>query len=205
MAGCEASFARALVDSAAGWEHELRGQGIVSCSIFTKESSVFVYFENESESCCEWEWPWPCRELLETWPGIGGTKRYAVPMLDIFHDGEPEIRKTRGDDCGIERIGMLARLKPSKYSSYIFYHYAMQEEKPSCFNPTYLIGAHEEFIFSYHLRPTPPFENGPTRMKWPAPITPENWHEVMLPHFIPWSESEQGPILWKKMDIILSF
>ncbi|KRF05521.1 hypothetical protein ASG89_20550 [Paenibacillus sp. Soil766] len=203
IVGCEASFAHALAEAATSWQRELREQGIVSCAIFAKESGIFVYFEAVSEDC-EWEWPSACRDLLETWPGSGGMKRYAVPMLDIYHDGEPEIRDAR-QNCGRECIGMLAILKPSKISSYIFYHYALQEEKPSCFNPTYIIGAHEELIFSYHERPTPAFVNGATRRKWPAPITPENWHDVMQPHFIPWSESEQGPILWEKMHAILSF
>jgi nicotinamide mononucleotide adenylyltransferase len=81
----------------------------------------------------------------------------------------------------------------------------LQEEKPSCFNPTYIIGAHEDLIFSYQEHPTPAFEHGVTRMKWPAAITPENWHDVMQPHFIPWSESEQGMALWEKMDTLLSF
>lgn len=199
--GCEASFALALAEADASWQRELREQGIVSCSIFMKESGVFLYFEMTSESC-EWEWPIPCRQLLETWPGNGGKQRYAVPMLDIYHDGELEIRETNQSR---ERVGSLARLKPSKYSSYIFYHYAMQEEKPSCFNPTYLIGAHEELIFSCYERPVPAFEHGPTRRKWPAPITPDNWHDIMQPHFIPWSENEQGPVLWENMDTILSF
>lgn len=203
MAGCEAGFALALAETAASWERELREQGILSCSIFTKGSGVFVYLEAASESC-EWEWPKAGRDLLETWPGWGSEKRYAVPMLDIYHDGEPEIREAR-HDSGSERLGMLARLKPSKYSSYIFYHYAMQEEKPNCFNPTYIIGAHEEFIFSYYEHPSPSFENGATRRTWPAVITPENWHDVMQPHFIPWSESEQGMVLWEKMNNLLSF
>ncbi|CAH1225538.1 hypothetical protein PAECIP111891_05823 [Paenibacillus allorhizoplanae] len=202
--GCEVGFALSLAQEAASWQSQLRGQGVVSCSIFTKGSGVFLYFETTGEGC-EWEWPTTCKLLLETWPGgFEGLQRYAVPMLDIYHDGEPEMREDRLQS-GRERVGMLARLKPSKYSSYIFYHYAMQEEKPSCFNPTYIIGAHEELIFSYHERPAPAFEHGATRMKWPAPITPDNWHETMKPHFIPWSENEQGPVLWEKMDTILSF
>lgn len=201
--GCEASFALALAEAATSWQRELRGQGIVSCSIFAKGSGVFLYFETTSE-CCEGEWPITCRQLLETWPGSGGLRRYVVPMLNIYHDGELELREDR-QHSGRERLGMLARLKPSKYSSYIFYHYALQEEKPSCFNPTYIIGAHEELIFSYHERPSPAFEHGATRMSWPAPITPENWHDIMQPHFIPWSESEQGPVLWENMITILTF
>ncbi|MDR6553749.1 hypothetical protein J2736_004959 [Paenibacillus qinlingensis] len=200
--GCEVGFALALAEAAVSWQRELRGQGVVGCSIFAKGSGVFLYFEMTGEGC-EWEWPITCKPLLEAWPGsFGGEHRYAVPMLDIFHDGEPEMKEAGQSG---ERVGSLARLKPSKYSSYIFYHYAMQEEKPSCFNPTYLIGAHEELIFSYQERPAPSFEHGVTRRKWPAPITPENWHDVMQPHFIPWSESEHGPILWETMDTILSF
>ncbi|NOU66594.1 hypothetical protein GC096_21350 [Paenibacillus sp. LMG 31461] len=203
--GCEANFALALAEAAESWQSELREQGLLSCSIFARGSGVFLYFETASECCeSEWEWPTTCKQMLETWPGDGGMQRYSVPMLDIYHDGEPEIREAR-ENGGRERIGMLARLKPSKYSSYIFYHYALQEEKPSCFNPTYIIGAYEDLIFSYQERPSPAFEHGATRRKWPAPITPENWHDIMQPHFVPWSENEQGSILWETMDTILSF
>lgn len=201
--GCEASFSLALAEAAESWQRELRVQGMLSCSIFAKGSGVFLYFETASE-CLEWEWPTTCLQMLETWPGDGGTQRYAVPILDIYHDGEPETREAR-ENGGRERIGMLARLNPLKYSSYIFYHYALQEEKPSCFNPTYMIGAHENLIFSYHERPSPVFEHGATRRRWLAPITPENWHDVMQSHFIPWSESEQGLVLWEKMDTLLSY
>ncbi|OCT15287.1 hypothetical protein A8709_14415 [Paenibacillus pectinilyticus] len=200
--GFETSFLLELSKAGKVWQSELRQRGVMSGSVFERMGDLFLYFETEGEHC-EWEWPDGCRAMMETWPGSGGKRRYAVPMLDIFHDGEPS--EVRDGQIDRERIGMLARLKPELYGSYIFYHYALQEEKPNSFNPTYTIGTHEDLIFSYHERPTPAFEHGATRRTWPAPIAPENWHDMMKPHFIPWSEGEQGPELWTRMTTLLTF
>ncbi|PYI55574.1 hypothetical protein [Paenibacillus flagellatus] len=104
-----------------------------------------------------------------------------------------------------ERIGSVARLKPEMYASYVFYHYAKQEETPNSFNPTYIIGAHEEVLFSYEEKPAPARGMGGTRRTWPAPVVPDDWHGVMRPHFIPWSDGERGPLLWERLNTLLSF
>ncbi|RAV20111.1 hypothetical protein [Paenibacillus contaminans] len=195
-------FVLALEESLSEWRQELQRQGMLAGSLFEKGDSLFLYFETAGESF-KWEWPAACRAMLETWPGgSDGTSRLVVPMLDIYHDGEGESPEARCEDR--ERIGSLARLKPEMYGSYIFYHYAKQEETPNSFNPTYMIGAHEEVIFSYHERPVSASASGVTRRTWPAPITPDNWHDLMRPHFIPWTDGEQGAELWVKMNALLT-
>ncbi|MGG1516311.1 hypothetical protein ABE504_12905 [Paenibacillus oryzisoli] len=201
-AGSETDFVSALAESARDWEYDLRGQSIASIAIFAKESSLFVYLEAMNEAAL-WHWPYACRDHLEVWPKAEGNPRDTVPLLPIYRDGEPvDVRRTGAH----ERLGHLARLRPEMYSSYIFYHFALQEEKPNSFNPTYVIGAHEELIFSYHERPAPAFESGATRQTWPASILPSaDWHELMEPHFQPWPGGDQGPVLWEKMNLIYSF
>ncbi|UKS28371.1 hypothetical protein LOZ80_05390 [Paenibacillus sp. HWE-109] len=192
----------ALSEAGNAWQSELRQQDVVSCSVFAKQGDVVLYFETAGEHF-EWEWPDKCRVMLETWPSMDGKRRYSVPMLEIYRDGEPG--EVWDGYANRERVGMLARLKPEKYSSYIFYHYALQEEKPHAFNPTYTIGTHEALIFSYHETPIPALERGASRRTWPAPVVPENWHATMRPHFIPWSEGEQEPELWTRMTTLITF
>ncbi|MGG1556039.1 hypothetical protein [Paenibacillus ferrarius] len=201
-AGCETNFVSVLAESAGDWEHDLREQGIASLAIFAKAHSLFLYLEAKYEPTL-WQWPHACQNLLEVWPKAEGNPRYTVPLLPIYRDGEPaDARRTDAH----ERLGNMARLRPEMYSSYIFYHFALQEEKPNSFNPTYVIGAHEELIFSYHERPAPAFGPGVNRQTWPASILPStDWHELMEPHFQQWPRDDQEPVLWEKMNLIYSF
>lgn len=196
-------FVRVLEENGPSWGEELRRRGMLGGSLFEKERDLFLYFETSGEGF-EWEWPDACREMLEIWPGESGC-RLAVPMLEIYRDGEAETPEARSGRFVRERVGSLARLKPEMYGSYVFYHYAKQEETPGSFNPTYMIGAHENLIFSYQEQPAPRGERRESRRTWPTPVAPNNWHEMMQPHFIPWSEGEQGPVLWERMNLLLTF
>lgn len=198
-------FTLALEQSRIGWLRELRRRGALKGSLFAQDDGLFLYVDTADEQF-DWEWPTACKPMLETWPGGRGGARLTVPMLAIYRDGEPSAYEDRqGGQRPRERIGSLARLKPDMYAGYIFYHYAKQEETPNSFNPSYIIGAHEELIFSYEEKPAPPFGSRQTRRTWPAAVTPDNWHELMRPHFIPWTESGQEPVLWVRMQTILHF
>lgn len=204
-AGTRDAFIRALEEAGSHWGQRLRQRGLLTGALFEREGGLFLYLETADEDF-KWEWPAACRELMERWPGGWGDSLLAVPMLDIYHDGEGESSETRREGRIVrERIGSLARLKPEMYGSYIFYHYALQEETPNSFNPTYMIGAHENWIFSYHELPAPQGSRQSTRRTWPSPVAPTNWHETMLPHFIPWSIGEQGPVLWVRMTALWTF
>ncbi|MFK7692656.1 hypothetical protein [Paenibacillus sp. HJGM_3] len=204
-AGTRDAFIRALEEAGSPWGQRLRQRGLLTGTLFEREGGLFLYLETADEDF-KWDWPLNCLDFLESWPGENGGRRLAVPMLDIYHDGEGEALESRRDGRNVrERIGSLARLKPEMYGSYIFYHYAQQEETPNSFNPTYIIGAHENWIFSYHELPAPQGSRQSTRRTWPAPIAPTNWHEVMQPHFIPWSIGEQGPVLWVRMTALWTF
>ncbi|RTE10693.1 hypothetical protein [Paenibacillus whitsoniae] len=201
--GGAVNFVSALTASAGQWERELREQGVNTVAVFAKEGSLFLYLEAVGEQAVAWQWPAPCLVLLEEWPGADGGHRHTVPMMPIYRDGEPpNARRTDAH----ERLGSLARLRPEMYSSYIFYHFALQEEKPYGFNPTYAIGAHEELIFSYHELPAPVFEPGAARHAWPESVLPStNWHALMESHFQLWPGGDQGPVPWEKMNLIYCF
>ncbi|MBB3114483.1 L-rhamnose mutarotase [Paenibacillus phyllosphaerae] len=206
-ASCKAEFVRAIEETGPAWLKRLQGQGIQAFTLFEKDNGLFLYMESaDSDDLSCWTWPDRCVALLEAWPGEDGRRRFEVPMLDIFHDGDNELLENlQAGRERRERIGSLARLKPEMYGSYVFYHYAMQEERPNGFNPTYMIGAQEQLLFSYEERPAPGERGGASRRTWPAPIVPDNWHEVMEPHFRPWPGDEQGSKLWVKMNLILSY
>jgi hypothetical protein len=35
--------------------------------------------------------------------------------------------------------------------------------------------------------------------------TPEHWHEVMQPHFIPWQDVASDEKIWRKLETLYSF
>lgn len=184
-------------------EASLRDAGAVCFALFQWEHRLFAYVETE-EGPFQFAYPDRLNRWLLSWPGEEEA-RYAVPMLDIFHDGVPEDRDSwRTGRTVEERAGRLARLRPEQYASYIFYHYQMQEEKPESFNKTYLIATHETLIFSYSELPAS-VSAVPKRGKLNTSLTPSNWHELMEPHFVPWTDTAPEERLWRKLELLLAF
>lgn len=186
-------------------EAELRAhlaeQRLYACAWFAWEDQLFIYAESEGEQEPTVIPPAWVEAYFQRWPGVGGSYRACVPLMDVFHDGVPTDRATWLAGRTIEeRVGSLARLEPSWYSSYIFYHYQMQEEKPSSFNKTYMIGAQENWIFSYHETPSS-LESSGREGLLKTKLSPPNWHEVMGPHFIPWTEADGSKLLWRRLQL----
>ena len=98
-------------------------------------------------------------------------------------------------------FGNVVRLRPEKVSSYIFYHYQLQEERPGSGNKYGLIGLHEDLLFFYQERPS-------VEEKTPAPPslntsnTPPNWPELMNQHFAPWPDP--GKPEWRPATLLAS-
>lgn len=70
-------------------------------------------------------------------------------------------------------------MKPEMVSSYIFYHYQLQEERPACGNKYGLISITENLLFFYTEEPVVKEEalyDG--RMK--TANTPGNWTELWI-------------------------
>lgn len=170
---------------------------VLTCSIFAYRHTLCIYMETTDPEV-EFSWPEPLVEGVEYWPGEGAP-RTVVKMMDVFHDGvpsdEPSWRKGRIIES---RSASLARLNEAWVSSYIFYHYQMQEEQPESFNKTYLIGLHEQLIFSYSELPAVVTRPRPEGLLSTA-HTPKDWHSTMLPHFQPWEGVEEEHRLWVPM------
>jgi hypothetical protein len=181
----------------------LQNQGCATFSLFEFGSLLFAYYETIHEEV-ELRWEERLKQHLEAWPGEQ-MPRYSVPLLDIFHDNKPNREFAwRNHVKPLERNGCIARLKPEMYSSYVFYHYQLQEEKPAGFNKYYMIGSHEKYIFSYEEMPAiiDPAPSGLLQTR----NTPDNWTKVMLPHFELWEDVQDGePLAWKRMEQIIAF
>lgn len=136
--------------------------------------------------------PWPGRDTLRTF----------VPMTDIFHWQSPGGVEHWRRKVTPERIsGRLARLKPEMASSYIFYHYQLQEERPGSVDKAGLIALHENLIFFYQEHPAvvePPAVPG----KLHTANTPDHWQDVMFPHFDLWDDTADGETIWRSLELV---
>lgn len=195
-------FKTAVTAAADKWRGELRTSGVVAFALYGWERLLFVYVESTDDGY-SFAWPEELRGRMERWPGQP-EPGLAAPMLDIFHDGVPrDVASWREGRAIDARIGSLARLKPEQYASYVFYHYQLQEETPESFNKTYTIGACGNYIFSYYETPDSLSPVKPAGLLRTS-NTPGNWHEVMLPHFIPWEDADnEEHALWRPLETLL--
>lgn len=193
---------------AADLDDHLYRQGVPVCMWFPAGSQLYIYAETTVDAEPSVIPQGVAGRCLQEWPGLSGP-RPVVPMLDVFHDGEPfGLDSWRGSRPVERRVGSIAQLKPEMYSSYVYYHYQMQEERPAGFNQTYMIGAHENMLFSYQEMPAPltlPKREG--RLK--TNLTPQDWHGLMEPHFIPWRQEEAkgagNAVLWLELPLIYQY
>lgn len=140
-------------------------------------------------------------DLLQPWPGDRAPRTF-VPMTDIFHCQEPVDLAHWRRKQPVERIqGRITRLKPAMASSYIFYHYQLQEEKPGSFDKHCLIGMHENLLFFYQEIP-PVVEALPRPGKLTTHNTPDDWHGTMFPHFSLWEDAPAGEEIWRQVEVL---
>ena len=176
---------------------------LMTASIFRWQDQLFFYYECLRGKIAPEELAAPLGDLLERWPGAAIPRRW-VPMMDIFHYSRPlSAQHWRRSEPPVERTGRVIYLRPEMVSSYIFYHYQLQEEKPGTRGSKYgQISQHENLLFFYMEKPDVPEEEsyaGHLKTK----NTPPNWGEVMDPHFAPWPD-EDGERLWRPIECLLA-
>ncbi len=175
---------------------------LLTASVFGWERHFFVYYETTDAGLSPDDLAGEMDNLLESWPG-DTQPRHFVPMMDIFHCGEPRNtddwqRKSPPDNVRAR----LTRLKPEMVSSYIFYHYQMQEEKPGNFDKYCLITIHEDLLLFYQEYPQV-VESPPRVGKLATHNTPADWHGTMFPHFHLWDDAPEGEEIWRKVELVL--
>ena len=172
---------------------------LTTLCLFARERDLFIYAE-----CADPIWT-PERllesaaELLEPWPGAEKPRRW-IPMMDIFHYQRcVAVERWQRREPPVNRWGRVVRLRPEKVSSYIFYHYQMQEEESKNDSIFGTIGIHENLLFFYTEEPN--FVTGPFyRRVLETHNTPRDWAGTMEPHFAPWPDAK--PPIWRDCRLI---
>ncbi|WP_146767099.1 hypothetical protein [Paenibacillus sp. YN15] len=181
-------------------QERMAENGVSRLSLFQWESQLFVYYECPGESPAAGPHVLfsNAEEILRVWPG-GTGDRYWAPMADIFHYQAPtEETPWRTPQGNGAPYGRLARLQPDMISSYIFYHYQYQEEKPGDGCKYGIISLHEDLMFFYSEKPGL-VEKAPYRGKLSTANTPADWGALMDPHFVKWPDSRP----WLDIPLVL--
>jgi L-rhamnose mutarotase len=175
---------------------------IITLSVFNSGSDVFLYYECKDSKINPQELFDQSAYMLQAWPG-SDEPRYWVPMQDIFHYDKPITDEYWERKAPAEKSSArIVRLKPEMVSSYIYYHYQYQEEKPCDGDKAGIIGINENLLFFY--QELPEVKEIPSyKGLFSTSNTPTNWMEVMTPHFIFWENAPEGQEIWKHTDLII--
>jgi len=163
----------------------------LSAAIF--EDKIFLYYETKQDNIKPED---VVSADLIAFPN--GEKWFR--MMEIFHYSRPlsdeHWKRKITDKKPLLRVN---RLKEDMVSSYIFYHYQYQEEKPcdgDKYGSIYISG---NTILMYTENPTElDSENYKGRLN--TSNTPKDWQGLMNEHFKPWQDYEGN---WKDIKLIL--
>lgn len=181
----------------------VRKKAISLFKLYHFGDQLFVYLESNSLHK-DVPLPQSINALLGDWPASGGNRKW-VEMLDIFHDAMPRTGAPwREPNDARTSIGSIIYLRPEKYASYVYYHFQLQEEGLKKFNKYFIIGAHENCLFSYYELPAVIDSWNDDRILQ-SNNSPDNWAELMGEHFQPWAEGLNIEDPWKVMQEIYSF
>lgn len=171
-------------------------------SLFHFGNQLFLYYESPAQSVDPHMLFQYCEAALSSWPGSDLPRKW-VPMIDIFHYQKPiSENHWQRKNPSSKPYARIARLKPEKVASYVFYHYQYQEEKPGDGDKYGLIGLHENLMFFYSEDPAT-VENPPYSGKLFTSNTPSDWMGAMTPHFIPWNLEKDPSLLWLEIPLLV--
>jgi len=204
-AQCKAGQETATIDqfnaTTAALQQAVAAGTLLTISLFRWGVHFFIYWESVAQPIAPTALFGEMTDLLEAWPGEAAPRTF-VPMLDIFHCQAPVDLAHWQRKQPIERLqGRLTRLKPEMASSYIFYHYQLQEEKPGSFDKYCLISMQENLLFFYQEVPAV-VEALPRPGKLTTTNTPDHWQDVMFPHFILWDDAPPDQTIWREIEVI---
>lgn len=202
--GCEREFEDFFEENASRYKKMTDGGSLMTISLFIWQSNLFLYYETVNNDLPPQELFCELNSLLEDWPGES-EKRKWMEMIDIFHFNSPlSAEHWKRKLPIVKRIGRLARVKPEMLSSYIFYHYQLQEEDHGAKNKYCIIGLNENLIFHYEEHPIE-VEVSPHKGKLKTSNTPKDWQKFMEPHFIFWDDTEDCDKKLRIMKAVFSF
>ena len=191
-----------LPDLRPALEQRSAADQILTASLFRWRNNLFLYCECPDAAIAPGDLVGGLDQAMATWPGAT-TPRVWAPMMDIFHYNRPQsVEHWRRDQPPEARTARVIYLRPEMVSSYIFFHYQMQEEKPGAGDKYGQISIHENLLFFYLEQPATP-EAAQHQGLLQTTNTPASWQEVMVPHFQPWND-EEGEELWRPIELVCS-
>lgn len=165
----------------------IKDRVLMTVSLYRWKNQLFLYYECIEKDVAPDFFLGGISRLLEERPAIDGKEKW-IPMIDIFHFDIPLDEAQWKRSLPVEkRAGRLAKIKPEKLSSYIYYHYMLQEAKRDKGNKYCVIGLHENFIFHYEEHPEE-FAKSSFVGKLETGMQVENWDDLMYPHFVQWTD-----------------
>jgi hypothetical protein len=180
----------------------LRNGTFMTIAAFKWDKNVFLYYECIHNEVQPEEIFTTIDSFLEDWPGKNHKRKW-IPMIDVFHFNEPVSEEHWRRKAAVETIvGRVAHLKPEMVSSYIYYHYQLQEERAFLGNKYEIIAMHENLLFGYQEFPKV-VEEPLAEKKLNTHGTPENWSDSRMDlHFQAW---EDGYLYFKNIEEIFSY
>lgn len=202
LAGQEQAAVAALQARAASASLGTGVGDLLTLSVFRLGNHLFAYWESIGRVVTPETLFAAMGDTLAAWPGTDAP-RYFVPMTDIFHWQTPADVEHWRRKTPVERVsGRLAQLKPEMASSYIFYHYQLQEERPGSVDKVGQISLHEDLIFFYQEVPSI-VETPAIPGKLTTNNTPDHWQDVMFPHFNLWEDTTPDERIWRSLEVVV--
>lgn len=183
-------------------KHFVENNKFMVFAAFKWQKNIFLYYECIEEVIHPDNIFPSLGEYLEDWPGKEKNRKW-IPMIDVFHFNEPVNYEHWLRKAPVEkRVGRVAHLKPEMMSSYIYYHYQLQEERAFLGGKYEIIAMHENLLFGYQEFPNV-VEEPVAEKKLKTSGTPVNWNDSRMDlHFDPW---EDGHLYFKHIDYIVSY
>jgi hypothetical protein len=182
------SFCEKAAADSAGIRQMIESGKLLGLSLYMWKQYVFLYYETIDCVMDPYELLTLSGGELESWPG-GEAVRKWIPLIDIFHFNEPAgIEHWKRKSPVEAHLGKIGILKPDRIQNYVFYHYALQEERAFGGDKYQIIGINENILFAYMESPTVQ-EVPVTDSKLKTKVVPENWADAGISaSFIPWED-----------------
>jgi len=163
---------------------------IYTISVFQFRRKLFFYAE-----CIDTEVePSDIIPYIDEYLEVSPNGKMWSKMYDIFHYSKPiEDEKWKRKEKTTP-YAMLNRVNPDMLSSYIFYHFQYQEERPGDGNKYGSIFMDGNLLFFYLEEPEI-IEEVSYKGLLNTCNSPASWEELMMQHFIPWEDTES---VWRK-------
>ncbi|QMV39835.1 hypothetical protein [Cohnella cholangitidis] len=176
---------------------------LMTAAAFSWRNNVFLYYECVDRQVAADEIAGAAVAYLKEWPGQSEPRKW-IPMVDVFHFNEPAsyehwMRKTPVE----KRVGRVAHLKPERISSYVYFHYQLQEERAFSGDKYEIIAMHENLLFGYQEFPNV-IEEPVVPGRLSTNGTPDNWNDSRMDlHFQPWEDD--GYLYFKPIEQLFAY